>query len=601
MSGRTASTVRNEIRRHPILIITAGIIAFLILVATLRLVGPLALWAYNVERAGRLMDEGFSWPKPRQVDSLPEVRNNSALDDALGHLSAAIRWRPDHFHAYRLAGRVYAARGDWIRAAEALEQAHERAPENPMPAWEAGLVYEQMVHAIEEAPVTPLVETLANGTIEAPAAPIETPFCSDDHPETCYVGQTTFAQPYAGVEDGDAPATEAPTVFMHPPARVRVTRAIPTDQPALRFLVGLDPAARDWGTDGATFQIWVEPRGEQSELIYQHTVDGATATQGWVAGWADLSPWAGEEVTLVFGVGPNGDGAGDWFGWGDVALTTGEAARYWTQVPAGRMRQAWKDTGIHVKQFIDRGEESLFDDNASKAALWYNRALILNPFAADGWYAKGELAFRNNRWDAALDAYKKAKTLDSKSAKFLIGYAKVLSEGYNDYKKALSSVNKALELAPHDPQILLASGRFFIRNNRYKRAENLLRTAVEVSHNDLYILLELGIAVYMQENFREAITVFRKAATIRTGTRQDASAHVWLGRTYLQLQRPEDALQAFQLASKLNPADSFNFVRIGDVYKELDKPDRAIESYQRALVIDPTNKQALERIADITQ
>src|SRR3712207_8044333 len=53
-------------------------------------IAPILLWAYNVERAGWLMDRGLSWPEPRLVDSLPSNRDNDALDAALRHLGAAI-------------------------------------------------------------------------------------------------------------------------------------------------------------------------------------------------------------------------------------------------------------------------------------------------------------------------------------------------------------------------------------------------------------------------------------------------------------------------------------------------------------------------------
>ena len=43
-----------------------------------------------------------------------------ALEQALGHLAAAIRWQPDAAYAYRLVGRIYAARQAWPQAAEAL-------------------------------------------------------------------------------------------------------------------------------------------------------------------------------------------------------------------------------------------------------------------------------------------------------------------------------------------------------------------------------------------------------------------------------------------------------------------------------------------------
>jgi uncharacterized protein HemY len=81
------------------------------------------------------------------VDALPAALDAGALDEALTHLAQAQRWRPDHPHAFRLAGHAALARGDWPAAANALDVARARAPRNPLIAWEAGLAYEQLWRA----------------------------------------------------------------------------------------------------------------------------------------------------------------------------------------------------------------------------------------------------------------------------------------------------------------------------------------------------------------------------------------------------------------------------------------------------------------------
>src|SRR4051812_36399987 len=104
---------------------------------------PTLRWAYDIERAGWLMDAGLAWPSPRLADSLPQARDEQALDQALKYLDDAMRCRPEHAHAYRLAGQIYAARADWERAAVMLEQARTHTPQNPLYAWEASLIYDQ--------------------------------------------------------------------------------------------------------------------------------------------------------------------------------------------------------------------------------------------------------------------------------------------------------------------------------------------------------------------------------------------------------------------------------------------------------------------------
>lgn len=335
---------------------------------------PTIWWAYNVEKAGALMDTGLAWPDPRLSDSLPTVTDDAALDAALGHLAAAKGWRPTHYHAYRLVGQIYLAKGDWLRAAESYRIAQALDPNQPLLGWEAGLAYEQMLSVVDGAPNTPIRDQLLAGQITVPDYDVNTPFCNDSGRASCYVAATEFEQPYAGL-----PGTWAfrlPVLFQHPPAQIEQRFVVSADQPALRFVLGMDPGVRTAGSDGATFRIWVTPSGGSIQLIYEGTLDARMARQGWQGGWADLSPWAGQEVTLHLGTdsGPAGDATADWVGWGDLAFTTVEAARYAATVPLANMQSAWKQASFNRDWFNRRTDEARRTESPERVALWGLRA-----------------------------------------------------------------------------------------------------------------------------------------------------------------------------------------------------------------------------------
>jgi tetratricopeptide (TPR) repeat protein len=127
-------------------------VALAAVVGLLILAVPSALWAYEISRAGALVEHGLAWPTPRYVDSLPALRDDAALDKAQTHLANARRYRPNDPHADRLLGYVMLARGDWERAATAFNHARSHAPRNPLIAWEAALAYEQLYHINPTAP-----------------------------------------------------------------------------------------------------------------------------------------------------------------------------------------------------------------------------------------------------------------------------------------------------------------------------------------------------------------------------------------------------------------------------------------------------------------
>ena len=333
----SSSAVRRAPFRpsRPILALLACIVLALAWLLT-----PTLRWAYDIERAGRLMDIGMAWPTPRLVDSLPKARDKQALDRALEYLDDAMRRRPEHPHTYRLAGQIYAARADWEHAAAMLDQARARAPQNPLYAWDAGLIYNQMRRIVEQAPRASIIDAFAGGHLTAPGQLVKSLFCSDKGAASCYFGRSTYIQPYAAFPD--QAAIELPILFLHPPASMEQVLFIPPTQPALSFVVGLDPVAREWRSDGATFRVWVTPPRGARKMVAELTLDRATAQLGWAPGWADLTPWAGQTVTLTLESNPGAadDLNDDWYGWGNLALTSAPAARYATLLPKQRMIQA---------------------------------------------------------------------------------------------------------------------------------------------------------------------------------------------------------------------------------------------------------------------
>jgi hypothetical protein len=303
------------------------------------LLAPTLRWAYDIERAGRLIDQGMIWPTPRLANSLPQARGEQALDRAIQYLEDAMRQRPGHPHAYRLAGQIYAARADWERALASFAQARAAAPRNPLYAWEASLIYDQMRLVVDQAAREPLIDALAAGHLIAPGQLVKSLYCNDQGAASCYLGRGAYAQPYA--EFPDQAAIELPVLFLHPPASLEQSLYIAPERPALSFAIGLDPVAREWSSDGATFRIWVNPAGGARQLVAELTLDRATAMRGWVPGWADLTPWAGQTVGLELEAhpGPSNDLNDDWYGWGDLTLTSAQAARYATLLPEQRMIQ----------------------------------------------------------------------------------------------------------------------------------------------------------------------------------------------------------------------------------------------------------------------
>lgn len=135
------------------------------------------------------------------------------------------------------------------------------------------------------------------------------------------VSATTFVMP----QDGD----ERPTIFAHAPAQIAWSLALPPAPTFLWLSPALDPVAWGWGGDGVTFAVVVRHNGSDDLLWSRHLTPAEPHDLDWQETFVDLTPYAGQSVTLVLvtapGMADNADG--DRAGWGMPWLMQGTVDR----------------------------------------------------------------------------------------------------------------------------------------------------------------------------------------------------------------------------------------------------------------------------------
>lgn len=143
-----------------------------------------------------------------------------------------------------------------------------------------------------------------------------TPICADA--TGCErVSATAFVMP----QDGD----ERPTIFAHAPAQLAWALNLPPIATFLWLSPTLDPLAWGWGGDGVTFSVLVRHGNVEDRLWSRHLTPAQPDDLDWQEVFVDLTPYAGQSVTLVLvtapGMADNADG--DRAGWGMPWLMRG--------------------------------------------------------------------------------------------------------------------------------------------------------------------------------------------------------------------------------------------------------------------------------------
>jgi len=208
--------------------------------------------------------------------------------------------------------------------------------------------------------------------------------------------------------------------------------------------------------------------------------------------------------------------------------------------------------------------------------------------------------------------------------------SRALDDG--DYHGAGELFEQALELAPDEPQVLLAAGRERMRQGRYDDAEPLLRRAVAALPKSTTAAAALARLLGLHQGKpteayqvlhaalervegRAPLHVIRGELLLEEGAFSDAraafgqalddpaateAARIGLARTYniegitlSEQGQSEPALFAFKRAADLEPGWSGPYVNLGVVLGRLGKRAKAMDAYSAALERDPTNPVAL--------
>jgi tetratricopeptide (TPR) repeat protein len=175
-----------------------------------------------------------------------------------------------------------------------------------------------------------------------------------------------------------------------------------------------------------------------------------------------------------------------------------------------------------------------------------------------------------------------------------------------DSEKALTGFNRAIELYPEYYQALTERGDLFVNKKNLDEAGANFDLALHFNSHYGPALRGAGYCSLEKQNYEEAITKFEQAL-LEDPT--NASTHLLLGITNLQLNRLEAARGSLTKALSFNPPPLRAHVHLANLYAkehlyqqaidelkaylalEIDIPDRAdleaVQAKWRALLVSP--------------
>ncbi len=121
------------------------------------------------------------------------------------------------------------------------------------------------------------------------------------------------------------------------------------------------------------------------------------------------------------------------------------------------------------------------------------------------------------------------------------------------------------------------------------KAKTLIGSSLKATPNDYVANLLMGKVLLIEEKPQEASPFLKKAQSLYP---KEAQAHHYLGLTQLELNQPENALEAFNHFAKLLPGNPNTVFLQGYSYEKMAHTTQAAEKYQTYLRLAPQGEQA---------
>ena len=227
------------------------------------------------------------------------------------------------------------------------------------------------------------------------------------------------------------------------------------------------------------------------------------------------------------------------------------------------------------------------------AAEQYERVVELDPYVAANHYNLGLVNHLLNRLQIAAASYLQALELNPADPRSNMNLGLVYT-ALGKPEAGLPYVEKAVELDPRSAEAAANLGVVLDARGEYAAAERAYRRAIELDSDRVETAINLAGNLVSQQRYKEAIAVYEQI--LRTTENDSALLRQRYGYALLQAERPDEAVQQFDLALKMNPQNYQAMNGMGDAllaqYRQsamLDEMKRtaAVVHWKQSLALNP--------------
>ena len=210
----------------------------------------------------------------------------------------------------------------------------------------------------------------------------------------------------------------------------------------------------------------------------------------------------------------------------------------------------------------------------------------------------GDLLRSEQRWDDAISTYENILKHNAAYWQAYIGLGWAKYERGDGLAEALTEFQKAIAIPESKGNGQFAIAQVFTREKQYQQAEDWYSQALALNPEAKWWWLARANALRSSGELSKAIPIYLMAIEKFP---QFSPLYYDIAWAYKLNQQLTEAAQYIEKAIALMETPNLGYyVRAGNIYEEMGEKEKALQAYQQALQIDPANESALQGLERVS-
>jgi tetratricopeptide (TPR) repeat protein len=260
------------------------------------------------------------------------------------------------------------------------------------------------------------------------------------------------------------------------------------------------------------------------------------------------------------------------------------------QTAAAFSAQNKNDVQVHFSLGVLLASEQQY----KLAQLELEKAVVLQPDAFEILFNLGQALIHTGDYPQAELALTRALKLKPDSAETLYFLAQAC-QNQSRPLDALDLLLRAHKIAPENPDIIFLMARISMSQNYFEDAIPLLESGLQVAPQRTDLRAALGESYFMAGKVEKAIEEFK----VLLDAEHSARSYSFLGLSYRNLGRFDEAKQYFQQGLKLDPHNTSCLFNLGFIAERQGDSAGADAMFEETLRANPNFPDALLELANL--